>query len=76
MPLFTSLLEEVFSETQHSPGPIDLCDRGQVKAERLRTARALALKEATDRYRHELMDHEERLLVLERIKRLRKSLAS
>jgi hypothetical protein len=47
-----------------------------VKAERLRTARALALKEATDRYRHELMDHEEQLLVLERMKQLRKSLAS
>jgi hypothetical protein len=46
---------------------------GLSEAERLRTARALAVKEATDRYRHELMDHEERLLVLERIKRLRKS---
>ena len=34
------------------------------------------LKEATDRYRHELMDDEERLLVLERIKRLKKSPAS
>ena len=47
-----------------------------MKAERLQTARALALKEATDRYRHELMDHEEQLLVLERMKQLRKSLAS
>ena len=46
------------------------------KTERLRTARALALKEATDRYRHELLDDEERMLLLARIKRLKKSLAS
>ena len=46
------------------------------KAERLRTARELALQEAIDRYRHELMDDEERLVLLERIKRLKKSLAS
>ena len=45
------------------------------KADRLRTARALALKEATDRYSHELMDYQERLLLLERIRRIKKSLA-
>ncbi len=41
-----------------------------------RTTKELALKEAIDRFNHELMDDEERLLVLERIKRLKKSLAS
>ncbi len=46
------------------------------KSERLRTARTLALKEATNRYNHELMDDEERLLLLARIRRLRKLLAS
>jgi hypothetical protein len=45
------------------------------KSERQRTARALALKEATNRCNHELMDEEKRLL-LDRIRRLRKSLAS
>jgi hypothetical protein len=30
------------------------------------------LREATQRYRHELMDDEERMLLLDRIKRLRK----
>lgn len=46
------------------------------KAERLRNSRALALKEAIDRFNHELMDDEERLMLLERIKQLKKSLAS
>ncbi len=46
------------------------------KTERLQNARALALKEAKDRYNNELLDDEERLLVLERIKRLQKLLAS
>ena len=46
------------------------------KSERLRSARTLALKEATNRYNHELMDDEERLLLLDRIRHLRKSLAS
>jgi hypothetical protein len=41
------------------------------KAERLRTVRALALKEAIDRYNNELMSDEERQLLLDRIKRLR-----
>ncbi len=44
--------------------------------ERKRTAKELALREAMDRYHHELMGDEERLLVLERIKRLKKALAS
>jgi hypothetical protein len=43
------------------------------KAERLRTVRALALKEATERYNHELTDDEERQEVLDRIKRLRRA---
>jgi hypothetical protein len=42
------------------------------KAERLRTVRALALKEAIDLFNHELMDDEERQLLLVRIKRLRR----
>lgn len=46
------------------------------KTDRKRTARILALKEAMDRFDHELMDDEERLMLLERIKRLKKSLAS
>jgi hypothetical protein len=45
------------------------------KAERLRTVRALALKEAIDRYNHEFMDNEERLLLLDRIKRLKQGKA-
>ena len=45
------------------------------KAERLRTARAHALKEAIDRYNHELMDDSERQLLLDRIKRLRQGKA-
>jgi hypothetical protein len=45
------------------------------KAERLQTARAYALKEAIDRFNHELMDDEERQLLLDRIRRLRKALA-
>jgi hypothetical protein len=46
------------------------------KAERLRTVRALALKEAIDRFNHELMDDEERMLLLELTKRLRKALGA
>ena len=46
------------------------------KAKRLRIAGAKdALKEAEDRYNHELMDDEERVLLLEKIKRLRNALA-
>jgi hypothetical protein len=43
------------------------------KTERLRTARALALKEATECYNHELLPDEERMLLLDRIKRLRRA---
>jgi hypothetical protein len=46
------------------------------KAERLRRARDHALREAEERYRNELMDDDERLEVLARIKRLKRSLAS
>jgi hypothetical protein len=42
------------------------------KAKRLTNARALALKEATQRFNHEMMSDEERQLLLDRIKRLRK----
>jgi hypothetical protein len=45
------------------------------KTERLQKAGALALKEAVDRFNHELMSDEERMVLLDRIKRLRKSLA-
>ena len=45
------------------------------KAERLRIARTHALKEAVDRFNHELLDDEERLMLLERIKRLRRTLS-
>ncbi len=41
------------------------------KGERLRIARGHALKEAVERFNHELMDDEERQLLLDRIKRLR-----
>ena len=44
------------------------------KAERIRNARALVLKEATDRFNHELLYDEERMLLLDRIKRLRRQL--
>ena len=43
------------------------------KAERLRTVRALALKEAIDRFNYELMDDEERQLLRDRIRRLRRN---
>jgi hypothetical protein len=46
------------------------------KAERLRTARTHALKEAIERFDNELMDDEERMVLLDRIRRLKKSLAS
>jgi hypothetical protein len=41
------------------------------KTERLRIARTHALKEAIERFNNELMDDEERMLLLDRIKRLR-----
>jgi len=41
-----------------------------LKAERLRTI----LREATERYNHELLDDEERELLLDRIRRLRRQL--
>ena len=45
------------------------------KAERLRNARGRSLKEAVDRFNHELLDDEERHMLLERIKRLRRTLS-
>jgi hypothetical protein len=45
------------------------------KAERLRSARAHALKEAVERFNNELMSDEERQLLLDRIKRLRQGKA-
>lgn len=48
----------------------------QPKVERLRAARALALEEATERFNNELLDDEERLEILVRIKWLKKALAS
>jgi hypothetical protein len=46
------------------------------EATRRQLAREMALREAEDRHRNEFLDDEERLLVLERIKRLKKPLAS
>ena len=45
------------------------------KAECLRRAQARAYEEALARYSNELMDDEERQLLFERIRRLRKRLA-
>ncbi len=45
--------------------------RGAVRDE----TRRMILREAEHRYRNELLDDEERLLLLDRIKRLRKALA-
>jgi hypothetical protein len=45
--------------------------RGAVRDETRRTI----LREAEARYRHELLDDEERMLLLDRIRRLRKALA-
>ncbi len=45
----------------------------QPKAERLRSARTLALKEATERFNNELLPDEERMLLLDRIRRLRRA---
>jgi hypothetical protein len=42
------------------------------KDKRIRKARTLALREAVERFNHEDMGTEERLLLVERIKRLRK----
>jgi len=44
--------------------------------EKTRERMHLALKEAEGRYRHELLDDEERLLLRERIIRLKKRLAA
>jgi hypothetical protein len=46
------------------------------KTERLRRVRARAYEEALQRYSHELLDDEERMLLLDRIKRLQKTFAS
>jgi hypothetical protein len=46
------------------------------KTERLRIARKHALEEAIERFDNELMDDEERMVLLDRIRRLKKSLAS
>ncbi len=46
------------------------------KEKRLRSARALALKEAVERFNNEPMDDEERQLLLDLIKRLHKGHAS
>jgi hypothetical protein len=43
------------------------------KTERLRSARACALKEAVERFNNELLPDEERMLLLDRIKRLRRT---
>ncbi len=59
-----------------SKGMSPMTKASVAKEERKRIARELALREAKDRYEHELMGDEERLLVLERIKRLKKALAS
>ena len=48
----------------------------RVRAEIPDEVRRTVLREATNRYNHELLDDEERLLLLDRIRRLRKSLAS
>ncbi len=44
--------------------------------ERIWLTRALALREAKDRFNNEIMDDEERMLLLDRIKRLQKALAT
>ena len=53
-----------------------MIDRSVAKAERAKKVRALALREAEDRYNNELLPDEERMVLLDRIRRLRKSLAS
>jgi hypothetical protein len=40
-----------------------------------REVQRTVLREATQRFNHELLDDEERMLLLDRIKRLRKALA-
>ncbi len=64
------------SEARTTKGRRFMATTSVPKSERLQSARTLALKEATDRYNHELMDEEERLLLLDRIRRLRKTLES
>jgi len=44
------------------------------KEERLRIARTHAVKEAIARFNRELLDDEERMLLLDRIRRLRRAL--
>lgn len=60
--------------TTESSAPTHLST--QPKAERLRRAQARAYEEALQRYAHELLSEEERLLLWDRIKRLQRSLAS
>jgi hypothetical protein len=46
-----------------------------LREEAKREVKRTILREATQRFNHELMDDEERLMLLERIKRLRRTLS-
>ena len=59
------------------PKEAPLVSKGSLLRRGLRDeARRKVLKEAEHRYQHELLDDEERQLLLDRIRRLRKALAS
>jgi hypothetical protein len=66
------------SSRRHGPQRKDsTVDKTSVpKTERLQKVRALALKEAIDRFENELLPDEERMLLLDRIKRLRQRIAA
>jgi hypothetical protein len=57
-------------EARTTKGCNFMANTSVLEAERLRTI----LREATERYNHELLDDEERQLLLDRIKRLRRKL--
>ena len=50
-----------------------MADTSVAKNERMMRARSLALKEAEERFDNELMDDAERLVLLDRIRRLRRA---
>ena len=75
--LIKEMASQVLEHPEARPTRSSQVDTTSVpKAERLRIAREHSLKEAIDRFNHELLDDEERMLLLDRIKRLKKSLAS
>lgn len=63
------------ADPEHGPKEIALDSRTIQRNALTDEARRTILREATTRYRNEMMDHDERMELLDRIKRLRRELA-